>query len=97
VWINTPLVLRSSILCGPWRPQLEENARKSTEVSLIYIYQTLTDKELERYVSFSESETGTAYHRMAFEALMAALSGAAEENEKAVAKILADYARKGGG
>jgi hypothetical protein len=79
------------------RPQLEENARKSTEMSLIYIYQTLTDKELERYVSFSESETGTAYHRMAFEALMAALSGAAEENEKGVAKILADYARKKGG
>jgi hypothetical protein len=34
---------------------------------------------------------------MAFEALMAALSGAAEENQKAVAKILSNYARKGGG
>ncbi len=76
------------------RPQLEENARKSTEISLIYIYQNLTDKELERYVSFSESETGTAYHKMAFEALMAALSDAAEENGKAVAKILGDYVRK---
>jgi hypothetical protein len=76
------------------RPKLEENARKSTEISLIYIYQTLTDKELERYVSFSESETGTAYHKMAFEALMAALSDAAEENGKAVAKILGDYERK---
>ena len=76
------------------RPQLEERARKSTEISLIYIYQTLTDKELERYVSFSESQTGTAYHKMAFEALMAALSDAAEENGKAVAKILGDYVRK---
>lgn len=79
------------------RPQLEENAKKATEVSLIYLYQTLTDKELERYVSFSESETGTAYHKMAFEALMGALSGAAEENEKAVSKILADHARRKGG
>ncbi len=79
------------------RPQLEENAKKSTELSLIYLYQTLTDKELERYVSFSESETGTAYHKMAFEALMTALSEAAEENEKAVSKVLADYARKKGG
>ena len=76
------------------RPQLEENARKSTEISLIYIYQNLTDKELEGYVSFSESETGTAYHKLAFEALMAALSDAAEENGKAVAKILGDYVRK---
>jgi hypothetical protein len=79
------------------RPQLEENAKKTTRVSLIYLYRTLTDKELERYVTFSESETGTAYHKMAFEALMAALSDAAEENEKAVSKVLADYARKKGG
>jgi hypothetical protein len=79
------------------RPQLEENAKKTTEVSLVYLYQTLTDKELERYVSFSESETGKAYHKLAFEALMAALSDAAEENEKAVSKILADHARKKGG
>jgi hypothetical protein len=79
------------------RPQLEEDARKSTEISLVYIYQTLTDKELERYVTFSESEMGTAYHKMAFEALMAALSDAAEENGKAVAKILSDYVRKKGG
>lgn len=79
------------------RPQLEENAKKSTEVSLIYLYQTLTDKELEQYVSFSESETGQTYHRMAFEALMAALSHAAEKNEKAVSKILADHARRKGG
>jgi hypothetical protein len=79
------------------RPQIGENARKSTEVSLIYLYQTLTEKELERYIFFSESETGSAYHRMAFEALMAALSEAAEENEKAVVKIWADYARKKGG
>ena len=79
------------------RPQLEQNARKSTELSLLYLYQTLTDKELERYVSFSESETGTAYHKMAFEALMAALSGAAEENEKAVSEVLSDYARNKGG
>jgi hypothetical protein len=70
------------------RPQLEENARKSAEISFIYIYQTLTDKELQRYVSFSESKTGMAYHKMAFEALMAALSDAAKENGKAVAKIL---------
>jgi hypothetical protein len=79
------------------RPHLEENAKKSTQVSLIYLYQTLTDKELERYVSFSESETGTAYHKMAFQVLMAALSDAAEQNEKAVSKVLADYARKKGG
>jgi hypothetical protein len=70
------------------RPQLEENARKSTEIGLLYIYQNLTDKELERYVSFSESETGTTYHKMAFEALMAALTDAAEDNGKSVAKIL---------
>ena len=79
------------------RPQLEQNAKKSTGLSLLYLYQTLTDKELERYVSFSESETGTAYHKMAFEALMAALSGAAEENEKAVSEVLSDYAGKKGG
>jgi hypothetical protein len=76
------------------RPQLEEAAKKTTQVSLIYLYRTLTDRELERYVSFSESETGTAYHKMAFEALMAALSDAVEENEKAVSKILADHARR---
>ena len=76
------------------RPQLEENARKSTEISFIYIYQTLTDKELHRYVSFSESETGMAYHKMVFEALMAALSDAAEENGKAAAKILGEYVRE---
>ena len=76
------------------RPQLEENARKSTEISLIYIYQTLTDNELRRYVSFSESKTGTAYHKMTFRALMAALSDAAEENGKAAAKILGEYAGK---
>lgn len=70
------------------RPQLEEKARKSTEISLLYIYQTLTDKELQRYVSFSESKTGMTYHKIAFEALMSALSNAAEENGKAVAKIL---------
>jgi hypothetical protein len=70
------------------RPQLEENARKSTEISLIYIYQNLTDHELERYVSFSESEIGTTYHKLAFEALMAALTDAAEDNGKSVAKIL---------
>jgi hypothetical protein len=79
------------------RPQLEENSKETTQISLIYLYRTLTDKELERYVSFSESETGTAYHKMTFEALMAALSMAAEENEKAVSKILADHARKKGG
>ena len=79
------------------RPQLEANARKSTEMSLVYIYRTLTDKELHRYVSFSESKTGTAYHKMAFKALMAAISDAAEENGKAVAKILGDYADKKGG
>jgi hypothetical protein len=79
------------------RPQLEENARKSTEISFIYIYQALTDKELHRYVSFSESETGMAYHKMVFEALMAALSDAAEENGKAAAKILGEYVRKKGG
>jgi len=79
------------------RPHLEDNARKSTEISFIYIYQTLTDKELDRYVSFSESKTGTAYHKMAFEALMAALSDAAEENGKAVARILGEYVRKKGG
>jgi hypothetical protein len=79
------------------RPQLEESARKSTEISLMYIYRTLTDKELERYVSFSESETGSAYHKMAFKALMAALSDAAEENGRAIAKILGDYVRKKGG
>ncbi len=76
------------------RPHLKESAKKSTEISLVYIYQTLTDKELERYVSFSESEVGTTYHRIAFEALMAALSDAAEENGKAVAKILGDHVRK---
>lgn len=79
------------------RPQIEENARESTEISFIYIYQTLTDKELHRYVSFSESRTGMTYHKMAFEALMAALSDAAEENGKAVAKILGEYMRKKGG
>ncbi len=78
------------------RPQLEENAQKSTEISLVYVYQTLTEKELERYVTFSESEMGKAYHKMAFEALMAALSDAAEENGKAVAKILGDYMGKKG-
>jgi hypothetical protein len=79
------------------RPQLEEDAKKTTQVSLTYLYRTLTDRELERYVSFSESKTGTAYHKMAFEALMAALSEAAEENEKAVSKIMADHARREGG
>ena len=79
------------------RPQLEENAKKTTRVSLIYLYRTLTDKELERYVSFSESETGTAYHKITFGALMAALSEAAEENEKAVSRILADHGRGKGG
>ncbi len=79
------------------RPQFEENAKKSTETSLVYIYRTLTDKELERYVTFTESEVGTSYHKMAFEAFMAALSGAAEENGKAVAKILGDYVGKKGG
>jgi hypothetical protein len=79
------------------RPQLEQNAEKSTETSLVYIYQTLTDKELEQYVNFSESETGTAYHKMAFEALMTAVSDAAEENAKAVSKILDDYMGEKGG
>lgn len=79
------------------RPQLAENARRSTEISFLYIYQTLTDEQLHRYVSFSESKTGRAYHKMAFEALMAALSDAAEENGKAVEKILGAYVRKKGG
>jgi hypothetical protein len=70
------------------RPQWEENARKSTQIGLIYIYRNLTDKELERYVSFSESKTGTTYHKVAFEALMAALTDAAQDNGKSIAKIL---------
>jgi len=79
------------------RPQLLETARDSTEIGFLYIYQTLTDEELERYVSFSESETGRAYHSRAFEAFMSALSESAEENGRSVAKILGDYMQRRGG
>ncbi len=79
------------------RPQLLEMAREATEIGFLYMYQTLTDEELERYVSFSESETGKAYHSKAFEAFMAALSESAEENGRSVAKILGDYMQRRGG
>ena len=78
------------------RPEVLTGCRQMMRIGFLYTYRTLTDHELERYVTFAESEAGRNYHEKVFAAFKSAMAEAAVENGQAVVRILQDYTQKQG-
>lgn len=66
------------------RPQLKNELL----VTLLYVYQPLTDGELGQYLAFFESETGRWYTRVAREGALTALTAAADEAGRRIGRAV---------
>lgn len=55
------------------RPQIEDTMKVQTTVSLLYTYSNVTHAELEQYIAFASSPSGTSYHVASISGLKKAL------------------------
>lgn len=61
------------------RPEIEAQMEQSVFGSSLYMYQSLTDEELEKYIKFYESEVGTRYSTYSIKALIDSFSDSNKE------------------
>lgn len=64
---------QANALLDSQRQRLISQINPNIDNSLLYIYQDLSDAELEEFVSFAQSEQGQAYYQAALKALQASL------------------------
>ena len=76
------------------RPQLEYALRNQTLVSMLYTYQSLTDQELNRYIAFASSPSGTNYHTVVSAGMQKALLQGGYKLGESIAEILNESASK---
>lgn len=65
-------------LCNQMKAQLQMPLKNSTLVSFLYTYRSVSDEELNTYIDFWESDTGKWFNRVSSEAVMEAMTKAAE-------------------
>lgn len=64
---------QSQALLDSQRQRLIEQADKDIDATLLYVYRSLSDAELESFVEFAQSADGQAYYQAAVQTLRAAL------------------------
>ena len=74
------------------RPHIEAVMRQQTLVFLLYAYRSITNAELERYIEFATSPTGSKYHVVAISGLKKALLDGSIKWGEAIANILKQLA-----
>jgi hypothetical protein len=79
------------------REEILSHNKMMTKVGFLYSYRSLSDADLERYVSFSESEPAKTYDDQTYEALKAALLGAISAYGKVAAGIVGTFEKTAGG
>jgi len=76
------------------RPQMREAYEQMGIVQSLYIYQSLSDDELGRYVGFAESQIGREYHTVVTRAFEEALLDATAAMEKALVDAMKQFKGK---
>ncbi len=69
------------------RPQIEAMGQSQTLTTFLYMYRSLTDSELEKYIQFATSDAGAKYHSVTSEALKKALADCSMKWGSAVVKV----------
>ena len=75
------------------RPELQKNFQELATSSFLYTYQSLSNAELKRYVSFLET-SGKTYQTVASAALQKALISASDNLAKAIVGPLNEYVKQ---
>ncbi|MGH7166152.1 MAG: hypothetical protein ACREIS_11575 [Nitrospiraceae bacterium] len=76
------------------RPQMRQAYDQMGIVQSLYMYQPLSDGELERYVDFAESQLGREYHNVVTRAFEEALLDATTSMGKALAEAMKQFKTK---
>jgi hypothetical protein len=69
------------------RAAIEKALQAQTQVGMLYTYRTLTDKEIRRYIDFSDSPAGKKFNSVSIEAFQHAMIQCGIDFGKAVARI----------
>ncbi len=76
------------------RPQFESVIRAQTIVSLLYTYRNVPHEELDRYIAFASSPTGTGYHDAVISGMKKALLKGSYKWGELIADILKQSTQK---
>lgn len=82
-------ILRQKVKAG--FPQLRQHSDQFTTLALSYAYRSLSDKELESYLRFLKSPSGSAFSKAALEGFRAALVEANARYMQAIPKALTKH------
>ncbi len=70
------------------RPKIEEETRAQEMQGKFYIYRTLKDEELQRYVEFAESESGKRYNTVTIGAFIDGMERGSSDFGKVVGELI---------
>lgn len=70
------------------RPKMEEETRTQEMQEKLYIYRTIKDEQLQRYVEFAESESGKRYHGVAIAAFLDGMERCSSDFGKIVGELI---------